>query len=47
MMNWLTTENTGSCAALNDIPEVGYAEFYDDLARRLADARYHLSLIHI
>ena len=43
MMNWLTTENTGSCAALNDIPEVGYAEFYDDLARRLADARYHVA----
>lgn len=42
-MNWFVTENTGSCAALKDIPEAGYAEFHDDLAGKLADARYHVA----
>ena len=41
-MNWYITENRGSCIALEEIPEVGYAEFYDDLSARLADARYHV-----
>ena len=41
-MNWHITENRGSCIALEEIPEVGYAEFYDDLSARLADARYHV-----
>ncbi len=40
-MNWLTTDNTSGAVALNEIPEVGYNDFYNDLADRLADPRYH------
>lgn len=42
-MNWLITENTGSCCALKDIPENSYAAFYDDLTTRLNDPRYHVA----
>ena len=52
-MNYYVTDNTGASVALNDIPEVSYAAFYEDLRVKLSDARYHaahyfaLSLIHI
>ena len=45
-MNYYVTDNTGASIALNDIPEVSYAAFYEDLRVKLSDARY-LSLIHI
>ncbi len=31
-MNYYVTDNTGASVALNDIPEVSYAAFYEDLA---------------
>ena len=30
-MNYYVTDNTGASVALNDIPEVSYAAFYEDL----------------
>ena len=41
-MNYFVTDNTAPAVALADIPESPYAAFYDDLAERLADARYHV-----
>ena len=29
-MNWLITDNTAPAAALGKIPEVSYADFYND-----------------
>ena len=40
-MNYYVTDNTGASVALNDIPEVSYAAFYEDLRVKLSDARYH------
>ena len=40
-MNYYVTDNTGASVALNDIPEVSYAAFYEDLRVKLFDARYH------
>ena len=40
-MNYYVTDNTGASIALNDIPEVSYAAFYEDLRVKLSDARYH------
>ncbi|MDE5709377.1 MAG: NADH-quinone oxidoreductase subunit C [Alistipes sp.] len=42
-MNWYLTDNAAASVRLEDIPEVGYAEFYDDLSARLADGRYHVA----
>ena len=42
-MNWFITDNTASAVALEDIPEAGYAEFYNDLASYLTDPRYHVA----
>ena len=42
-MNWFITDNTASAVALEDIPESGYAEFYNDLASYLTDPRYHVA----
>ena len=42
-MNWLITDNTAPAAALGKIPEVSYADFYNDLAAKLADVRYHVA----
>ncbi len=38
-MNWFITDNTSGAVALNEIPEVGYNDFYNDLAAKLADPR--------
>lgn len=43
MMNWYTTDNTAASVRLEDIPEVCYNDFYNDLATRLTDARYHVA----
>ena len=40
-MNWFITDNTSGAVALNEIPEVGYNDFYNDLAAKLSDPRYH------
>lgn len=40
-MNYYVTDNTGASVALNDIPEVSYAAFYEDLRVKLSDAGYH------
>ncbi len=42
-MNWYVTDNTSAAVSLQEIPEAGYAAFYDDMAVRLADARYHVA----
>ncbi len=41
MMKYLITDNTAAAVALDDIPEVSYAEFHADLAQKLSDSRYH------
>ena len=43
MMKYLTTDNTSGAVRLEDIPEVAYETFYDDLATKLADPRYHVA----
>ena len=40
-MNYLITDNTAPAVPLAAIPEVDYATLYEDLAAKLADARYH------
>ena len=45
-MNYYVTDNTGASVALNDIPEVSYAAFYEDLRVKLSDARYHACLLY-
>ncbi len=42
-MTWYITDNRAGAAALRDIPEVSYAEFYAELDTRLADPRYHVA----
>lgn len=42
-MKYYITDNTAGSVRLDEIPEVSYAEFYDDLAARLADPRYHVA----
>lgn len=42
-MNYRITDNTAAAVPLSEIPEVSYAAFYDDLAERLADPRYHVA----
>ena len=41
-MNYYITDNTVAAVRLGDIPETSYAEFYGDIAAKLADARYHI-----
>ena len=41
-MHYYVTDNRAACVPLNEIPTAGYAEFYEDLAERLADERYHI-----
>lgn len=41
-MHYYVTDNRAACMPLNEIPTAGYAEFYEDLAERLADERYHI-----
>ena len=43
MMKYLTTDNTSGAVRLKDIPEVAYETFYDDLAAKLAEPRYHVA----
>ncbi|MDE5623593.1 MAG: NADH-quinone oxidoreductase subunit C [Alistipes sp.] len=42
-MNWYITDNTAPAVALDKIPEASYADFYNDLAAKLADARCHVA----
>ncbi len=42
-MNWYVTDNTSAAVSLREIPEADYAAFYDDMAARLADVRYHVA----
>ena len=42
-MKYLTTDNTSGAVRLKDIPEVPYAAFYDDLAGKLSEPRYHVA----
>lgn len=42
-MNYYVTDNTAASVRLGDIPETSYAEFYADIAAKLADARYHIA----
>ena len=41
-MHYYVTDNRAACVPLNEISTAGYAEFYEDLAERLADERYHI-----
>lgn len=41
-MKYHITDNLAAAVRLCDIPEASYAEFYEDLAAKLADARYHI-----
>ncbi len=43
-MEYYITDNTAPAIRLDAIPLVEYAEFYDDMAARLADSRYHIAL---
>ena len=43
MIHYHITDNTAAAIPLRDIPEVSYADFYDDLCVKLADPRYHLA----
>ncbi len=43
MIRYYITDNTAAAVPLSEIPEVSYAEFYDDLAAKLADTRYHVA----
>ncbi len=42
-MKYYITDNTAPAVPLSEIPEASYAEFYADLAAKLADARYHIA----
>lgn len=42
-MKYYITDNTAPVVPLSEIPETSYAEFYADLAAKLADARYHIA----
>ena len=42
-MNYHIIDNTATAVALKDIPEVGYAELYEDLKERLTNSRYHVA----
>ena len=42
-MNYFVTDNTSGAVRLSDIPELSYGEFYDDLAAKLSDERYHVA----
>ncbi len=42
-MNWYLTDNRAAAVRLEDIPEAGYADFYDDLNAKLGEERYHVA----
>lgn len=42
-MKYLITDNTSGAVRLEEIPEVPYEAFYDDLAAKLAEPRYHVA----
>jgi len=42
-MEWFTAYNNGSAIALGQIPAVPYAEFYDEMSRRLNDPACHVA----
>ena len=42
-MNYWITDNLAAAVRLDEIPEVSYAEFYDDVTARLADERCHVA----
>ena len=42
-MNYRITDNLAGAVRLDEIPEVSYAEFYDDVTARLADERCHVA----
>ena len=42
-MKYLITDNTSGAVRLEDIPELSYEAFYDDLAARLSEPRYHVA----
>ena len=46
-MKYYITDNTAPAVPLSEIPEASYAEFYADLAAKLADARYPVSYTHL
>ncbi len=43
MIRYYITDNTAAAVPLGEIPEISYAEFYDDLCAKLAEPRYHLA----
>ncbi len=43
MIRYYITDNTAAAIPLREIPEVSYADFYDDLCAKLAEPRYHLA----
>ena len=43
MIRYYTTDNTAAAIPLREIPEVSYADFYDDLCTKLADPCCHLA----
>ena len=42
-MNYRITDNLAGAVRLDEIPEISYAEFYDDVTARLADERCHVA----
>ena len=42
-MNYHIIDNIATAVALKDIPEVEYAELYEDLKERLKSSRYHVA----
>lgn len=42
-MNWYITDNNSKSIPLSEIPEVQYAELYEEASRLLADAAYHIA----
>ncbi len=43
MMKFLTINNTSSAVRLDEIPVVSYADFYDDITRKLSEERFHVA----
>ena len=42
-MNWYITDNNSKSIPLCEIPEVQYADFYEEAARLLSNAEYHIA----
>jgi len=41
-MKYYTTNNTAPSVRLDEIPVVSYAEFFEDMDRKLGQERYHI-----